>query len=96
MPMLINPEEIRETIEMIQEQRLDIRAVTMGISLRDCSDENGDKLLGNIYRKVTESAKDLVKVAESLQEKYGIPIVNKRISISPVSAIAESSDLDLA
>ena len=94
MPMLINPEEIRETIEMIQEQRLDIRAVRMGISLRDCSDENGDKLLGNIYRKVTESAKDLVKVAESLQEKYGIPIVNKRISISPVSAIAESSDLE--
>jgi len=92
--MLVNPEEIRETIGMIQEQRLDIRAVTMGISLRDCIDEDGGRLQEKIYRKITESAGDLVKVADSLQEKYGIPIVNKRVSVSPIAAIAESSDLE--
>jgi len=92
--MLVNPEEIRETIGMIQEQRLDIRAVTMGISLRDCIDGDGGRLQEKIYRKITESAGDLVKVADSLQEKYGIPIVNKRVSVSPIAAIAESSDLE--
>lgn len=92
--MLVNPEEIRETIGMIQEQRLDIRAVTMGISLRGCIDEDGDRLQEKIYRKITESAGDLVKVADSLQEKYGIPIVNKRVSVSPIAVIAESSDLE--
>jgi len=92
--MLINPEEIRETIEMIQEQRLDIRAVTMGLSLRDCIDADGDKLQENIYRKVTGAAGNLVAAAEALQKKYGIPIVNKRVSVSAISAIAEASDLE--
>lgn len=92
--MLINPEEIRETIEMIQEQKLDIRTITMGISLRDCIDTDGGKLKEKIFHKVVESAGKLVDVAESLGNKYGIPIVNKRVSVSPVSAIAESSDLE--
>ncbi|MDI6815943.1 MAG: PFL family protein [Actinomycetota bacterium] len=92
--MLIHPEEIRETIEMIQEQTLDIRTVTMGISLRDCCDPDGDKLLKNIFDKITTAAGNLVSVAKSLQNKYGIPIVNKRVSVSAISAIAESSDLN--
>lgn len=92
--MLIHPEEIRETIEMIQEQRLDIRAVTMGISLRDCINSDGNKLQENIYNKVVKSARALVETAESLQQKYGIPIVNKRVSVSPIAVIAESSDLE--
>ncbi|MDI6715644.1 MAG: PFL family protein [Actinomycetota bacterium] len=91
---MINPDEIRETISMIQEQRLDIRTITMGISLRDCVDASGDRLQKNIYRKVVESARNLVDVAESLQSKYGIPIVNKRVAVSPISVIAESSDLE--
>lgn len=92
--MWLNTEEIKETIEMIQEQRLDIRTITMGISLRDCIDPNGDKLAKNIYHKITDSAGKLVDVASALQKKYGIPIVNKRVSVSPIAAIAESSDLD--
>ncbi|HZD61104.1 MAG TPA: PFL family protein [Anaerolineae bacterium] len=92
--MLINPEEIKETIEMIQEQRLDIRTVTMGLSLRDCIDTDGDRLLHKIYQKVTESAGNLVGVAESLQKKYSIPIVNKRVAVSAISVIAEASDLE--
>jgi uncharacterized protein (UPF0210 family) len=92
--MLIHPDEIRETIEMIQDQRLDIRAVTMGVSLRDCIDGDGEKLQENIYRKVVKSASKLVETTDLLQQKYGIPIVNKRVSVSPIAAIAESSDLD--
>jgi len=92
--MLVNPEEIKETIGMIQEQRLDIRAITMGISLRDCIDPDGERLCENIYRKIIESAQNLVDTAGSLQEKYGIPIVNKRVSVSPIALIAESSDLE--
>ncbi|MBE0448011.1 MAG: PFL family protein [Actinobacteria bacterium] len=92
--MLINPEEIKETIGMIQEQRLDIRTVTMGLSLRDCIDTDGDRLQHKIYRKITEAAGNLVGVAESLQKKYGIPIVNKRVAVSAISVIAETSDLE--
>ncbi|MCL6472463.1 MAG: PFL family protein [Firmicutes bacterium] len=92
--MLINQDEIKETIEMIQEQRLDIRTITMGVSLRDCVSPDGEQLTENVYRKVTESARNLIETAETLQKKYGIPIVNKRVSVSPISAIAESSDLD--
>ncbi len=91
--MWFNAEEIKETVEMIQEQRLDIRTITMGISLRDCVNPDGDKLARNIYRKITGSAGKLVDVAGSLQKKYGIPIVNKRVSVSPIAAVAEASEL---
>jgi hypothetical protein len=78
---------------MIQEQRLDIRTVTMGISLRDCSDKDGKRLADNIYNKVVTSAGRLVAAAQELQARYGIPIVNKRVAVSPIAAIAESSNL---
>jgi len=89
---MINPFEIIETIKMIQEENLDIRTITMGISLRDCCDSNGNEARRKIYDKITRLAKDLVKVGEDIEREYGIPIINKRISVTPISLIAESSD----
>jgi uncharacterized protein len=89
---VIKPFEIIETIKMIQEENLDIRTITMGISLRDCSNFDGKAARMKIYDKITRYAKDLVKVGEDIEREYGIPIVNKRISVTPISMIAESSD----
>ncbi len=80
--------QILETIQMISEEKLDIRTITMGISLFDCIDSDGQKARQKIYRKLTTSAKDLVKVADQIESEYGIPIVNKRISVTPISMIA--------
>lgn len=82
---------ILETISMIEKEKLDIRTITMGISLLDCSDENGQKSRDKIYKKITTYAKDLVKVGEEIEEKYGIPIINKRISVTPIALVAQSS-----
>ncbi|MFD1472761.1 PFL family protein [Companilactobacillus mishanensis] len=83
---------ILETIQMISEEKLDIRTITMGISLLDCIDSDGEKARQRIYDKLTTKAKDLVKVAEKIESEYGIPIVNKRISVTPISIIAAASD----
>lgn len=83
--------QIQETIQMISEERLDIRTITMGISLFDCIDSDGAKARQKIYDKLTTSAKDLVKVANQIQSEYGIPIINKRISVTPISMIAAAS-----
>lgn len=80
--------QILDTIQMISEEKLDIRTITMGISLFDCIDSDGDKARQKIYDKLTTSAKDLVKVADQIESEYGIPIVNKRISVTPISMIA--------
>ncbi|MCQ6962776.1 PFL family protein [Methanolobus chelungpuianus] len=88
--MLIHPEEILETIKMVTNENLDIRTVTMGISLRDCSHPDIDTLNENIYRKITTCAKDLVKTTDDVQNLYGIPIINKRISVTPIAIVAES------
>ncbi|WCJ51514.1 PFL family protein [Lentilactobacillus buchneri] len=80
--------QILETILMISEEKLDIRTITMGISLFDCIDSDGVKARQKIYDKLTTSAKDLVKVADRIESEYGIPIVNKRISVTPISMIA--------
>lgn len=80
--------QILETIQMISEEKLDIRTITMGISLFDCIDSDGVKARQKIYDKLTTSAKDLVKVADRIESEYGIPIVNKRISVTPISMIA--------
>ncbi len=79
---------------MIDQQNLDIRTVTMGISLRDCADSSAEKSCQKIYDKITGSADKLVKTAEAIQMEYGIPIVNKRISVTPMSLIANASDTD--
>ena len=85
---MINKENILETIHMIQEENLDIRTITMGISLFDCADSNGKKAREKIHRKITKYAGNLVKVGQQIEEEYGIPIVNKRIAVTPVSVLS--------
>lgn len=91
---MINSNEIIETIKMIQEENLDIRTITMGISLRDCSSDNGKISRQKIYDKITTKAQNLVKTGEDIEKELGIPIINKRISVTPISLIAESSNDD--
>ena len=89
---MIKPFEVIETIKMIQEENLDIRTITMGISLRDCGHSDGNISRQKIYDKITRNAANLVKVGEDIQKEYGIPIINKRISVTPISIVAESCD----
>ncbi len=79
---------ILETINMIDKEKLDIRTITMGISLLDCCDQDGDVARQKIYDKITTYAKDLVRVGEDIEERYGIPIINKRISVTPIALVA--------
>ncbi|EEH98856.1 MULTISPECIES: PFL family protein [Clostridium] len=88
----MNSNNILETIKMIEEEKLDIRTITMGISLLDCIDSDGDKAREKIYNKIVSSAKDLVKVGKEIENEFGIPIVNKRISVTPISIIAGATD----
>lgn len=85
-------ENILETIQMIAEDKLDIRTVTMGISLLDCADSDGVKAREKIYKKITTYAKNLVKVATEIEQDLGIPIINKRISVTPIALVAGASD----
>ncbi len=84
---MLNIGEILETVRMIREENLDIRTVTMGISLFDCITDDPERLEVRIFDKITSSARNLVSVCEELEGKYGIPIVNKRISVTPISYI---------
>ena len=86
--------EILETIEMIKNQNLDIRTITMGISLIDCMDSDIDKSCEKVYNKIYRLAKDLVKTGDSIAKKYGIPIVNKRVSVTPISMLVGVSGGD--
>ena len=83
-----------ETITMIQEENLDIRTITMGISLLDCADSDIDRSCEKVYNKIYEKAKDLVKTGEYIEKKYQIPIVNKRISVTPISMLVAVSGGD--
>jgi uncharacterized protein (UPF0210 family) len=87
-------QEIVETIKMVQEEHLDIRTITMGISLRDCSHSNVSIACDKMYDKITRLASSLVAVGEELEREYGLPIVNKRISVTPIALVAESADTD--
>ncbi len=92
---MLNTYEIMETIRMLEEEKLDIRTVTMGISLSDCADSDGARAREKIYNKIIKYAGDLVKTAEEIELKYDIPIINKRISVTPISLVAAASnDLD--
>lgn len=94
--MSITPAEIAETRGMVSEQNLDIRTITMGISLMDCADENLERMCTKVYDHITTTAEHLVETAESLEREYGIPIVNKRVSVTPVAQIAAAcKDTDL-
>ncbi len=84
---MINTKDILETIHMIREENLDVRTVTMGISLYDCVSDDINRLCDNIYEKLMRSARNLVSTAEDIEKLYGIPIVNKRVSVTPISQI---------
>ena len=87
---MINENLILETINMIKLYNLDIRTVTMAISLRDCMDSDVDVVCDNIYKKITHYAKNLVEYANEFENEYSIPIVNKRISVTPISLVGEA------
>ncbi len=91
---MINTQEILETIKMIDDEHLDIRTITMGISLLDCADSSVEKACTKIYDKITKYAGNLVKTGEDISRQYGIPIINKRISVTPIAHIAGASDTD--
>ena len=85
---MLNITDILETIRMIQDECLDIRTITMGISLLDCVDSDIDAACEKVYNKITSRAKDLVRVGEEIEKEYGIPIINKRISVTPISIVS--------
>ena len=89
---MINTTEILETINMISEEHLDIRTVTMGISLLDCTDRDIDVACEKVYKKITRCAKNLVSVCSDIEREYGIPIINKRISVTPIAIVAASCE----
>ena len=88
---MINILEAAETVRMITRENLDVRTITMGISLLDCISSDLNELCENIYRKITSKAKDLVRVGDEIAKEYGIPIVNKRISVTPIGLIGASA-----
>ncbi|MBO4693823.1 MAG: PFL family protein [Clostridia bacterium] len=88
---MINLKDIMETVTMISHENLDIRTITMGISLLDCADSDIKKSCEKIYEKITRKAGRLVAVGEEIEKEYGIPIINKRISVTPVSMLAAVS-----
>lgn len=92
--MNIREDKILETIRMIDEECLDVRTVTMGISLLDCADADIDKSCEKIYKKITEKAKDLVKTTKDISREFGVPIVNARISVTPIALLASVSGGD--
>ncbi|MCI1859636.1 MAG: PFL family protein [Sporolactobacillus sp.] len=85
-------QQIMETIRMIEEEKLDIRTITMGISLFDCADGDGRKARRNMYEKITRLAGHLVETGEAIENEFGIPIIHKRISVTPIALIATASD----
>ena len=87
---MININEVIETNKMIEKENLDVRTITMGISLLNCISEDVDKVCSNIYKKITTLAKDLVSVGKDIEREYAIPIVNKRISVTPIALIGAS------
>lgn len=90
----MNRNEVFETVNMIHNEKLDIRTITMGISLFDCADEDPKRACEKIYNKITKCAKDLVKTGEDIENTFGIPIVNKRVSVTPISLVAAASKTD--
>ncbi|NMB43526.1 MAG: PFL family protein, partial [Clostridiales bacterium] len=88
---MINLNEVEQTNRMIEQENLDVRTITLGISLLDCISNRLDELNENIYKKITRVAKDLVATGAAIERKYGIPIVNKRISLTPISIIGASA-----
>ena len=89
MPMTLAPSEILETVKMLQLQNLDIRTITMGISLRGCRSDSLEQTRKKIFAAITSKAERLVRTGEDIEKEYGIPIINKRISVTPLAIIAD-------
>ena len=87
---MINILEVAETNKMIEKENLDVRTITMGISLLDCMDSDTQKTCENIYDKIVSLAGDLVKTGDEIGKEFGIPIVNKRVSVTPVAIVGEA------
>ena len=88
---MINILEVNETNKMIEQENLDVRTITMGISLLDCIDSDIDKTCENVYNKITRLAGDLVKTGDEIGDEFGIPIVNKRVSVTPIALVGGAS-----
>ena len=95
--MQITPHEVAETLNMVNKQNLDIRTITLGLNLRGCTDTSVEAISRKVYDRMTSAAENLVPVAEQLEREFGIPIVNKRISVTPIAEIcAATSECDLS
>ena len=88
---MLDTNDILDTIRMISDENLDVRTVTMGISLLDCADADGRRACEKIYNKITSRAKNLVRTAERISATYGMPIVNKRVSVTPIAMLLASA-----
>ncbi|HOO28840.1 MAG TPA: PFL family protein, partial [Lachnospiraceae bacterium] len=88
---MINIFEVNETNQMIEKENLDVRTITLGISLLDCITDDLDSLRKNIYEKITTTAKDLVATGKEIETEFGIPIVNKRISVTPIALVGSAA-----
>ncbi|MGE5371823.1 MAG: PFL family protein [Solirubrobacterales bacterium] len=94
MPFSLDPSEIIETVQMLEMQNLDIRTITMGVSLRDCRGDHCAQIKSRIHDKLIRTAGNLVKVGEDIEKEYGIPIINKRISVTPISIVADGCSVE--
>ena len=92
--MLLNQNEIMQTIQMIDQQHLDVRTITMGISLLSCAHSDVKTACDKVYDKITRYAEKLVATGEAIEKEFGIPIVNKRISVTPVALVAAAAETD--
>ena len=90
---MLTIQDVLETNQMIQKNNLDVRTITMGISLLDCCASDGKTLCKNIYDKITKYGEHLVETGEAISREYGVPIINKRVSVTPISLVAGASDL---
>ena len=88
---MINIWEVNETNKMIEQENLDVRTITLGISLLDCIDSDLEQLNRNIYKKITDTAAKLVETGEEIERDYCIPVVNKRISVTPVALVGQAA-----
>ena len=91
---MLNQHEIMQTIQMIDQQHLDVRTITMGISLLSCAHSDVKVACDKVYDKITRYAEKLVATGEAIEKEFGIPIVNKRISVTPIALVAAASDTD--
>lgn len=91
---MITRSEVLETNKMIEDYNLDVRTITMGINLMDCADSDIDKFNEKVYHKITTCAKDLVKVGDDLAKQFGVPVVHKRISVTPIAIAAAGCQTD--